>query len=58
MDEENYDEKFVDEEINDEDIYSKKGREELEESDGINPEEEAFMKGYNETEKEKKQEEE
>lgn len=58
MDEEKIDEEFVDEEADDEDIYSEEGMEELEESDEINPEEEAFMKGYNEPKKKKKEEDE
>lgn len=47
MEKESQDEEFYDGEVDDEDIYSENGTEELEENDVINPEEEAFMQGYN-----------
>lgn len=54
MAEEYHEEEYYDGEVKEEDIYSEEGAENLEESDVINPEEEAFMQGYNEAGKKKK----
>ena len=39
-------------------VYNEEGREELVESDEVSPEEEAFMKGYEEADEEEKEEKE
>jgi len=45
------------EEKEEETVYDKEGREELVESDEINPEEEGFMKGYEDADEEKEEKE-
>ena len=46
------------EEKEEETVYDEKGREELVESDEINPEEEGFMKGYEDADEEREEKEE